>query len=112
MLTNWLEVDIGNEWRKYEDKTLLVDEIRVAFLKLQDIFWKNKPKNYKYYDIITCWFHDGNRDCGLLLDQVYLIRKGNMDINNLSWNTLYRLFHYLQWSYALMELTNLLDKEK
>jgi len=109
MRTDWLNIDIGAEWRKYEDKNLLAEEIRIAFLELQKIFWKNKPKNYRYYDVISTWFHDGNRDCGWIMnyksgDIKYATEKS-------LWTTLYRVFNYLQWSYALMELTNLLERE-
>lgn len=110
MLTDWLNFDLGDYWRGYTDKTLLAEEIRVAFLDLQKMFQRNKPSNYRYYNVITDWFHDGNRDCGWILSYKY----GNFksaDEKSL-WIVLYRLFKYLQWSYALMELTNLLDKEK
>lgn len=103
-LVDWIEFDLGTAWRNSEDKTLLADEIRVAFLNLQKIYWEKKLKNDRYYDVITCWFHDGNRDCGLLLHQVSEIRKGYLKMENLSWTTLYRVFHYLQWSYAFLEI--------
>lgn len=109
MKTDWLSIEVGAEWRKYNDKTLLAEEIRIAFLELQKIYWKNKPKNYRYYDVITDWFHEGNRDCGWIMDYKGRNLSYKADEKSL-WAVTYRLFKFLQWSYALMELTSLLEK--
>lgn len=106
MLTDWLEVDIGNEWRKYDDKPLLADEIRIAFLNLQDIYYKNKPIGFRYNGVFSDIFHEGNRDCGWLLSY-----KGRTVDEKDLWRVLYRVFNHLQLAYAMMELTGLL-KEK
>lgn len=110
MLVDWIEFDLGANWRKAEDKYLLADEIRIAFLELQNIFWKNKPPNFRYHDLIVHYFHEGNRDCGLILSKVSDIKRGASTHYEILWTILYRLFSYLQTAYCIMELTNLLKK--
>lgn len=106
-MINWLEFDIGAEWRKLEDKTLLGKELRVHFLDLQKKFHsRDNFKKYKYYEVLSDWFHDGNRDCGWIMSYNTL----NMNDEKSLWTVTYRLFKYLQWSYALMDATNLLGE--